>query len=75
MPDYISLFVIPPFVASVSCFSFFAMTEGKAQVDIDTLREQGYSVKMISPIFSQLVMLSFPKGFKTVFENTNHTAE
>jgi hypothetical protein len=26
---------------------------------------------MISPIFSQLVMLSFPKGFKTVFENTN----
>jgi hypothetical protein len=26
---------------------------------------------MISPIFSQLVMLSFPKGFKTVFEHTN----
>ena len=25
----------------------------------------------ISPIFSQLVLFAFPKGFKTVFENTN----
>jgi hypothetical protein len=39
--------------------------------DIEPLREQGYSVKTISPIFGQLVMFSFPKGFTTVFENTN----
>jgi hypothetical protein len=45
----------------------------KAQdkAEIEALREQGYSVQMISPIFSQLVMLSLPKGFTTVFENTN----
>ncbi|MBV9971426.1 MAG: hypothetical protein JO228_15700 [Xanthobacteraceae bacterium] len=41
------------------------------RVGIEALREQGYSVRMISPIFSQLVMLSLPKGFATVFENTS----
>jgi hypothetical protein len=41
------------------------------KADIEALREQGYSVRMISPIFSQLVMLSLPKGFATVFEDTN----
>ncbi|MBU5613519.1 hypothetical protein [Geomonas azotofigens] len=41
--------------------------------EVETLREQGYSVKSISPIFGQLVMLSFPKGFTPVFENTNGT--
>jgi hypothetical protein len=39
--------------------------------DIDALRAQGYSVRMISPIFGQLVMLSLPKGFTTVFEDTS----
>ena len=43
------------------------------KADIEALRAQGYSVRMISPIFSQLVMLSLPKGFTTVFENTNGT--
>ncbi|WP_133681816.1 Rap1a/Tai family immunity protein [Paludibacterium purpuratum] len=37
--------------------------------NIDTLRSQGYSVRTISPIFGQLVMFSFPKGFTTVFED------
>jgi hypothetical protein len=41
------------------------------KADINALREQGYSVQMISPIFGQLVMLSLPKGFTTVFENTS----
>jgi hypothetical protein len=41
------------------------------KADIEALREQGYSVRMISPIFSQLVMLSLPKGFTTVFEDTS----
>ena len=39
--------------------------------NIEALREQGYSVRMISPIFGQLVMLSLPKGFTTVFEDTS----
>lgn len=37
--------------------------------NIDALREQGYSVKTISPIFGQLVTFSFPKGFTTIFED------
>jgi hypothetical protein len=41
------------------------------KTDIEALRQQGYSVRMISPIFSQLVMLSLPKGFTTVFEDTS----
>jgi hypothetical protein len=66
-------------VALASCISFSAMAQekgqgkGKGNIDIDALREDGYSVKAISPIFSQLVMLSFPRGFKTVFEDTNGT--
>jgi hypothetical protein len=53
------------------CASFYAMAEEKAEDDIDALRAKGYKVRIISPIFSQLVTFSFPKGFKTVFENTN----
>src|SRR5271165_3836910 len=41
------------------------------KTDIEALRKQGYSVRMISPIFGQLVMLSLPKGFTTVFEDTS----
>jgi hypothetical protein len=37
---------------------------------IEALREQGYSVTVISPIFGQLVAFSFPKGFATVFEDS-----
>jgi hypothetical protein len=54
-----------------SCIASSAVAQNKPKDDIDTLREQGYFVTTISPIFSQLVMLSFPKGFETVFENTN----
>ncbi|MBJ6801449.1 hypothetical protein [Geomonas propionica] len=38
--------------------------------EVEGLREQGYSLKTISPIFSQLVMFSFPKSFTPVYENT-----
>lgn len=38
--------------------------------EVDALRQQGFSVKTITPIFSQLVTLSLPKGFVPVFENT-----
>jgi hypothetical protein len=53
------------------CASFSAMAEEKTEDDIDALRAKGYRVRIISPIFSQLVTFSFPKGFKMVFENTN----
>ena len=33
----------------------------------------GYSVKSITPIFSQLLVISSPQGFKTVFENARGT--
>jgi hypothetical protein len=56
-------------LASLVCSS--AMAEEKTTTNIDKLREQGSSVRMISPIFSQVVMLSFPKGFTTVSEQTN----
>jgi len=56
-------------LASLLCSS--AMAEEKTRANIDKPREQGSSVQMISPIFSQVVMLSFPKGFKTVSEQTN----
>lgn len=37
---------------------------------VESYRQQGYSVKSITPIFSQLLVTSFPSGFKPVFENT-----
>jgi len=51
--------------------AFPCPTASSEKSKIETLRAQGYSVKTISPIFGQLVMFSFPKGFTTVFENTN----
>jgi hypothetical protein len=59
----------PLFIALASCVLSSAMAQDKTKDDLDALRAQGYSVKMISPIFNQLVMLSLPRGFKTVFEN------
>jgi len=61
--------LVPLLVVLSSCVLSAAMAEER--VDIDALREQGYSVRAVSPIFSQVVMLSLPKGFKTVFENTD----
>jgi len=41
------------------------------QNKVEAFREQGYSVRSISPIFSQLVVFSLPKGFTTTaFEST-----
>jgi hypothetical protein len=62
---------LPITVTIALCASSAAVAQEKAADDIDALRAKGYKVRAISPIFSQLVMFSFPKGFKTVFENTN----
>jgi len=37
---------------------------------VEALRQQGFSVRTITPIFSQLVTFSLPKGFVPKFENT-----
>lgn len=37
--------------------------------DIEALRQQGYPVRTITPIFGQLLMFSFPKGFTPAFED------
>lgn len=44
---------------------------GAPMSDVEKLREQGYVVRSITPVFGQLVMFSFPKGFKPAFENVN----
>jgi hypothetical protein len=50
------------FLALALCFVAPASAEDK---------DQSSSLTQISPIFSQLVSISVPTGFKTVFENTN----
>jgi len=37
----------------------------------ELLRQQGYSVRTITPIFSQLVTFSLPTGFRAIFENAS----
>jgi hypothetical protein len=61
--------LVPLLVVLMSSFSVLAMAQDEP--DIDALRAQGYSVQVISPIFSQLVMFYLPKGFDTVFEDSN----
>lgn len=61
----VALFAICPFAS--------ADDSTPTKNGVEALREQGYSVKAISPIFGQLVTLSFPKGFTMVFENTKGT--
>jgi hypothetical protein len=58
-------------VALLAGFASGIAVPANAQDKVDALRDQGYSVRMISPIFGQLVMLSLPKGFTTVFEDTS----
>jgi hypothetical protein len=37
---------------------------------LQSYRDKGYSVRSITPVFSQLLALSFPAGFHTVYEKT-----
>lgn len=53
-------------------FCSFAQAEDnapKANENDEALRQQGHSVRTITPIFSQLVMFSLPKGFVPAFED------
>jgi hypothetical protein len=51
------------------CSSALADVSSPNPNDIEGFRQQGYSVRTITPIFSQLVTFSLPKGFMPAFEN------
>lgn len=46
-----------------------ANDDSETKGSIKNLRQQGYSVHTIIPVFSQLVTFSLPKGFVPAFEN------
>ena len=48
-----------------------ALAQGKAPAmkELEAARQQGHSVRTITRIFDQLLMFSFPKGFKPAFED------
>jgi hypothetical protein len=54
-----------------SCIYSSAMAQDKAKDKTPEARDQGHPTAQISPIFSQLLLLSLPGGFKPVFENLN----
>ncbi|WP_156898295.1 hypothetical protein [Methylocapsa acidiphila] len=43
--------------------------EKASEGEIEKLRREGHTITQVTPIFSQLVVRSFPKGFKPVFED------
>ncbi|HUN53113.1 MAG TPA: hypothetical protein VMU42_18445 [Candidatus Sulfotelmatobacter sp.] len=47
-----------------------AASADDASSSVEVLRREGYNVRSITPIFSQLLMLSVPKGFHGAFEVT-----
>ncbi|MCX7176879.1 MAG: hypothetical protein NT159_23765 [Proteobacteria bacterium] len=62
-----------PTLFAILCPIAYAVDGAPQKDGIEALREQGYSIRTISPIFSQLVAFSFPKGFTTVFEDAKAT--
>ncbi|MFA6311310.1 MAG: hypothetical protein WCV99_00365 [Sterolibacterium sp.] len=56
-------------VVSMLCLPALAEDVPLPLNEVEVLRQQGYSVRTITPIFGQLVTFSFPKGFVAAFEN------
>lgn len=54
---------------SALCSSVLAEEKMPPLKGVEVLRQQGYSVQTITPIWSQLVAFPFPQGFVPVFEN------
>lgn len=55
-------------VVGILCSPALAGGNALPPKEVNALRQQGYSVRTIAPIFSQLVTFSFPKGFVPAFE-------
>lgn len=49
----------------------FANEPSSPNASVESLRQQGYSVGVVTPIYSQILALSSPKGFIPAFENTS----
>lgn len=56
-------------ILNTLCLSALAEDGAPKMKEADALRQQGHSVRTITPIFSQLVTFSFPKGFVPAFED------
>lgn len=56
-------------VVSALCSPVLAEDNVPPMKEVEALRQQGYSVRTITPIFSQLVTFSFPKGFAPAFQD------
>src|ERR1700752_1665472 len=54
---------------AVAAAVLFATAPARAQ-GIDKYRDQGYSVSAVTPVFGQLVKMSFPRNFVPAFQNT-----
>lgn len=54
---------------SALCSSVLAEEKTPPLKEVEVLRQQGYSVRTITPIWSQLVAFSFPQGFVPAFED------
>lgn len=57
-------------LVSIAPFSFGADNAAVSD-EVEALRDKGYTIQTVTPIFSQLVMYSMPRGFKPVSENGN----
>lgn len=60
----LSMFALGSLLSS----SVAAQTTAPLQNPVEALRQQGYSVRTVTPIFGQLITLSFPTGFVPAFE-------
>jgi len=56
-------------ILSTLCSLALAEDNAPPMKEVEALRQQGYSVRTITPIFSQLLTFSFPKGFMPASEN------
>jgi hypothetical protein len=56
-------------VVSTLCSPVLAGDNALPPKEASALRQQGDSVRTITPIFNQLLMFSFPKGFVPAFED------
>jgi len=65
----IRLFSLAIGFVSVAMFAL-PMAAQERKGDINELGKQGYTVRAVTPIFAQLVMFSYPVGFKHAYENT-----
>lgn len=68
-PNTFSRLILSFVLFAMSCSHALAQAKAPAMKEVEAARQQGHSVKTITRIFDQLLMFSFPKGFKPAFED------